>query len=1028
MFEKDHLSSIGFYLLIWSAVTFFVTATLFQHAPHFGHATELSISASLYHDLNKVRDLAILPFITALALLGFWISLSINRQRFPTSNLSPPQSLDYQLEFLSRFALIACACIGVLMGFLPAQILGALGLGVLILTWKRADHWRENSEIALIAAIAFTIVLSQIYLWPIGASFALGFLIVCLIIALGPKNNAIAHTFQFLAAVVIGGSFLLTAPFLWRSNDIIAGPTSLDWLTFIFVGAMVIATARTIFSNGFRAERLTGPNNVLTAATLGLLSSADFVSGPLTTDDYHFGEALTAFRAALENRLFVDLLPAHGLEDAIPGLIATLANDQSAAGVLWGSQYAEFAVRIILFYLLLKILPDRLTAIFLCILIPTLKLGIILPITSAVAIIATTYIRNNLLAGTIATLLSASAIFASGGMGVVAAVFGYSVSSLHRYKANNLSAFFAFVASSALFAIIFILANWIPTLNWIEYLIISTRTNATIYGAGMFGWPDPHYLFLITPFFACGLVLIYKPTLSTDRNSILFYSILVAPIILLGLLINSYAFARIDALPGRAARASVFLAIALPIWAFVFIKGSAGRLAAAASGFALMLPLQGAPVSTQLFYREAISSKMQPALQREKPVNNETAPGFRIGNAVVPQSHLQNIMNMSGVLNREMEPGDPFGNLTNRSALHFYLDRQSAKPITSAYNSAPEQFQRDTIQLWDQTRPKIFVVSSFNQEHDGYSLPLRSNLLFRYLVEYYSPFTEDGIVYGRRKSISAGASNTNQQTRVWMIPHHSDVNWQGGIAIGENARTWSFFIPPESANSVETGDTLLFNDGISRKVLKIDGVNVRIEDPQLSPSEAPWSFEVVGKRISDRDMWKQTFPLRDFEKLPAAWGRSERNLENKLTPTKTTVLLNGFNDLATLEGDSPNSFRSTGGDPYFTFDFGQPVDPKRYGILRLDTNCDTTNEPEAQVFWRSERQSFSEVNSVRFHLSHNILLIPLDATPHWLLSDPIVELRIDVGDEAAKCNRVYLESIELLQRKLPESLVAGYSP
>jgi hypothetical protein len=121
--------------------------------------------------------------------------------------------------------------------------------------------------------------------------------------------------------------------------------------------------------------------------------------------------------------------------------------------------------------------------------------------------------------------------------------------------------------------------------------------------------------------------------------------------------------------------------------------------------------------------------------------------------------------------------------------------------------------------------------------------------------------------------------------------------------------------------------------------------------------------------------------------------------------------------ISSLEVLAEGSFRVVGPDPGVGFDVsGLGLAGRDAGIVSLDFRCEKKGEPPLlEVRWASAGNPEGDLTRVRFLGNDGRLLVPVDASPAWLLAAEVRSLRIDVVD-AASCGALRIANVKLLQR------------
>jgi hypothetical protein len=262
--------------------------------------------------------------------------------------------------------------------------------------------------------------------------------------------------------------------------------------------------------------------------------------------------------------------------------------------------------------------------------------------------------------------------------------------------------------------------------------------------------------------------------------------------------------------------------------------------------------------------------------------------------------------------------------------------------------------------------------------------------------------------------------------RSHSIGNYTDNNWRNGIAIGDTAKRWSFALPPELSGKIALGDLLLFSDGIERRVIDANGLNVATEptitSPDGSESLSPTTFLVRNRKLDTGTLWQQALHQGQLAMIPSAWGRSMENLAPYIQNNSQSLEFQGTHDIET-NVHKPYNYRVVGPDPHWIFVIPKPVNPADHGLLDFTINCESEASPALQVFWRSNAGNFEEASSLHFIASYERNLVPLDSTPYWSELPEISEIRIDL-DDSSNCPSLNLQNISLSSRAVSGGTVA----
>jgi hypothetical protein len=118
-----------------------------------------------------------------------------------------------------------------------------------------------------------------------------------------------------------------------------------------------------------------------------------------------------------------------------------------------------------------------------------------------------------------------------------------------------------------------------------------------------------------------------------------------------------------------------------------------------------------------------------------------------LGRIIIDPAKLQRLQTIKRTLDRVLDPGETYLDLTNRSAEYFYLGYRPAIESERVFNLVTEDQLLRTIKNFEKDPPPIVLAAPDVILADGGTSAYRSHLLYRYLVERYIPVTVEGITY-----------------------------------------------------------------------------------------------------------------------------------------------------------------------------------------------------------------------------------------------------------------------------------------
>jgi hypothetical protein len=229
-------------------------------------------------------------------------------------------------------------------------------------------------------------------------------------------------------------------------------------------------------------------------------------------------------------------------------------------------------------------------------------------------------------------------------------------------------------------------------------------------------------------------VLLFRQALQADRQGRVAAFAFGLPIFILMVAFVIRAAGRID--PSAATRlgiASIWgLALLLPILIFVVMRPRARGAAVLAwvSAAGLIVPYFG---GLERHYLRAF-----------EPLNGPAGvPGYvegravglpELGNGIGDGGHLDRLIRIRQVLDRALDPGETYLDLTGRHATYFYFNRRPPIETGSIYNLVTERQQLRAVASVRRQHPPVVLIAADNILHDGGPASLRANLMYRYLM------------------------------------------------------------------------------------------------------------------------------------------------------------------------------------------------------------------------------------------------------------------------------------------------------
>lgn len=388
-----------------------------------------------------------------------------------------------------------------------------------------------------------------------------------------------------------------------------------------------------------------------------------------------------------------------------------------------------------------------------------------------------------------------------------------------------------------------------------------------------------------------------------------------------------------------------------------------------------------------------------------------------IGKSAVENDQWERLVRLATLLDSKLGPGESYLDLTSRNAQYFYLNRKPMIPVTAPYNMVPPTLQKRTIDELTKTPPSLALLEGANIAHDGGGIALRTPYLYRFIIENYIPRYESGFIIGYKKNQSHNLTSTGIDVTVKNV---SDVNWDRGVHRQDSAIVID---NPYLLSLLKVGDYVRIAGGEARKIEKIavdinsiwlDGARM---DPGIVGHPNKIHIAITPEVMSEytQALLHTAFSLSDFQKIPISWGRSEKSLNKKMFLVKN--LDETAPVLYQLHVDD-KGYKIDGIDPSLSFHISSlGLSGRDAGLLRFKFSCiNKVAEPRIQVFWWGDsHQGPFEASSIRFTADEGVLIVPLDASPRWLLLEHLKGIRIDL-DNATACSAIKVRNISLYRR------------
>lgn len=468
------------------------------------------------------------------------------------------------------------------------------------------------------------------------------------------------------------------------------------------------------------------------------------------------------------------------------------------------------------------------------------------------------------------------------------------------------------------------------------------------------------------------------------------------------LLLIPYTMGRIDlggvSRMGLAALLGWTILIPLIAWPAISLRHRP-LLMVIVAGMSALLNLSPISLST---LSSAMSSKIASG-----PLRDGASEGLKnLGVSMIQDGHWNRLVRLNTLLNRELQPGEKFLDLSSWHAAYFYVNRLPPVDVTAPYNMVSLAQQHRAVDLMRGDMPKIALL-------EGGGLSLRNPILYRFVLENYEPIIQDGVTIGRLKKPKVPGAHSAVQTITLPISHLTDANWENGVS----RHVPAFIVGDASLLSMlHSGDTLTFSNGQKRKIMRVSTAEQSVYLDGGAPLSLPLQGEHSATFTGSADLlnitlFERAFGIPDLANIPIAWGRSASSLLKKMTLVKkldAPILTDEFKivDGAYIMKIDDNS--------KIQFDFqDSPVVGWDAGLLRLEFNCSQKRAmPIIKVSWWG---GDAEAGGFNVHPNNGVLIIPLDAYARWILMDNIQGFQLDVQN-AASCGFVSIKNVALYQR------------
>ncbi|MBX3414836.1 MAG: hypothetical protein KF708_19280 [Pirellulales bacterium] len=300
----------------------------------------------------------------------------------------------------------------------------------------------------------------------------------------------------------------------------------------------------------------------------------------------------------------------------------------------------------------------------------------------------------------------------------------------------------------------------------------------------------------------------------------------------------------------------------------------------------------------------------------------------RLGHIRIEEHHLKSIQELKVELDRLLEPGETYFDLTSNSAYYYYLDREVPSLYSAHYVAANSQQQRRMLEQLRADLPPVVMIAP-RDDHDGGPPPLRSYLLFREFALKYV--------------------------------------------------------------CIERGKFVFLVD--------------QSRAPEAGPPGSPEQIALIEKHVG----------ATDIAQIAAAWGRNWEHLSDRFEPFATLE----HEAEPGLAVDGAGHPKSTAGTPLMlNYSLGERAiagAEVEYLLIRLKNIAEKPSGP-TRVAYRWSEAGGAASPGTWLTASCDTLLVPLGASPRWLLSKQLSTLHLEIHPNHGSSD-VVVEEVCLLRRK-----------
>ena len=1031
-----------------SSFVFAILALLFclslKVAPNY---SDFIVGNITWQANGKIQDLIVVPVIIfVFSVVFLLLSASLKKQKQLYGNIHA-EKITEKLIFWSIPA--AAAISSLFLGAVLDQgliILSSIGIASIVLSYVSYNSRKTKISSDAVSMCIFGILL--LGLIPVELALissrghfvdvdleklknyeSVAYLILgsgitsfLLLVNFFPKYiNAILPKLYLVGQIGLSLLFICLYPAHFLQNGEINSSYSTSWMLKLLIFGMIAwavfdVVNRNLKFNNEIPVKLVSPIAIF--ALLVALRSGMTIAPNINPDDYHFGEMVLGWWSYLNGKIpYVDYFPSHGIAiDDFSAFLSYIFYD-GTVGTIGEAARLGYAVLAFISFLSLFRFSKNIGFAF----VSTYFLGesfVWLFFTPFICLWFNHELRKNAAKWLSVWLITVPILIlgvpgqglllvAASGVMVIYFIWKLYVRPIERKYKGILFSIFLLIVLGLFTPMYFML------FGALRYVLENGSINQVAYGIPwVLSWGSGNKAGLLFEIIRMswiyipilGVIIIYSVLTNVRRKRYVITPLLLISIFLL--LLIPYSMGRIDTgSVSRSGLAAIFgWTILFPLATWFFFSRSS-RVILILSVACIGSALNSVPLVIGNFSSLALN-KVNTEIWKDGP----KAGLPNIGHAVLQEEHWTRLVKLNAILNKNIKSNESYLDLTSRNAQYFYLNRKPTMSITAPYNLVSSSQQKREVDHLMNNMPNLVLLDADNIIHDGGGLALRNPFLYKFILDNYDPRIEDGYIFGFRKSNKIISEVSATQVE---IKNFTDINWNRGVSRLENA------IILNDASQISlfiVGGKVHSHLGSVRKIVRVwkEGAAVWLDGPRLSEEDTQQPLQIKSAEYKAA-LFDKSFSQSDFRKIPISWGSSINTLNSKM------VLVHDLNGvvpvLEQLSGDNLN-YKITGPAPKLTYDLRSfNVSGRDAGMLKFNFSCDVDGiYPKFKVYWwGNDASKYFEASGITFTGGTGVLLVPLEATPYWLLSDKIKGMRIEIIDPMV-CKKITINKISLLKR------------